>query len=84
MALAEPNGAGKTTFYHAHLQPAGLRFVNADVLANLRAAVRELPHVLIFDHDDLRTPFRLVAVFQKGHCMSLNPPPPKWLKPLLP
>ena len=33
VALAGPNGAGKTTFYHAHLQAAGLRFVNADVLA---------------------------------------------------
>jgi predicted ABC-type ATPase len=33
VALAGPNGAGKTTFYHAHLQPAGLRFVNADVIA---------------------------------------------------
>ena len=32
-ALAGSNGAGKTTFYHAHIQPAGLRFVNADVLA---------------------------------------------------
>jgi predicted ABC-type ATPase len=33
VALAGPNGAGKTTFYHAHLRAAGLRFVNADVLA---------------------------------------------------
>lgn len=33
VALAGPHGAGKTTFYHAHLAPAGLRFVNADVLA---------------------------------------------------
>jgi predicted ABC-type ATPase len=33
VALAGPNGAGKTTFYHAHLRPAGLRFVNVDVLA---------------------------------------------------
>jgi predicted ABC-type ATPase len=33
VALAGPNGAGKTTFYHAHLKAAGLRFVNADVLA---------------------------------------------------
>jgi predicted ABC-type ATPase len=32
VAIAGPNGAGKTTFYHAHLQRAGLRFVNADVL----------------------------------------------------
>ena len=33
VALAGPNGAGKTTFYYAHLQAAGLRFVNADLLA---------------------------------------------------
>src|ERR1700743_2087580 len=33
VALAGPNGAGKTTFYHSHLQPAGLRFVNADLIA---------------------------------------------------
>jgi predicted ABC-type ATPase len=33
VALAGPNGAGKTTFYRAHLQPTGLRFVNADVIA---------------------------------------------------
>jgi predicted ABC-type ATPase len=33
VALAGPNGAGKTTFYHAHLQPAGLYLVNADVVA---------------------------------------------------
>jgi predicted ABC-type ATPase len=34
VALAGPNGAGKTTFFHAHLQPAGLRFVNADDFAH--------------------------------------------------
>lgn len=33
VALAGPNGAGKTTFYEAHLRPAGLRFLNADLLA---------------------------------------------------
>jgi predicted ABC-type ATPase len=33
VAIAGPNGAGKTTFYRAHLASAGLRFVNADVLA---------------------------------------------------
>jgi predicted ABC-type ATPase len=33
VAIAGPNGAGKTTFYEAHLQAAGLRFVNADELA---------------------------------------------------
>lgn len=33
VALAGPNGAGKTTFYHAHIAPAALRFINADVFA---------------------------------------------------
>ena len=33
VAIAGPNGAGKTTFFHAHVAAAGLRFVNADVLA---------------------------------------------------
>lgn len=181
VALAGPNGAGKTTFYHVHLQPAGLRFVNADELAreldldhysaarvadtirrelvkqresfvfetvfsdpvgdkraflretvhagytvvvcfigisgpdiseervamrvsqgghdvpstklrarfprtvaNIRAAIRELPHVLLYDNDDLRTPFREVAVFADGRLVRLKPPVPKWLAPLLP
>ncbi len=34
VAIAGPNGAGKTTFFHSQLAPTGLRFVNADVLAN--------------------------------------------------
>lgn len=34
VVLAGPNGAGKSTFFHAHLSAAGLRFVNADVLAS--------------------------------------------------
>lgn len=33
VAIAGPNGAGKTTFFHTYLARAGLRFVNADVLA---------------------------------------------------
>jgi len=180
VALAGPNGAGKTTFYHAHLEPAGLRFVNTDViarelnlapyaaahvadalrrellkqresfvfetvfsdpvgnklsflkdaaqdgytvvlcfvgisgpkisgervgmrvsqgghdvpreklvarfpriLANLKAALRELPHVWVFDNDDLRTPFRLVAVFEDGRAVKIGTPVPRWLRPLL-
>lgn len=180
VALAGPNGAGKTTFYHAHLKPAALRFVNADVLAhglnlepyaaartadalrrelvrmresfvfetvfsdpvgdklaflkeaaasgynvvliyigiagpqvseervamrvsqgghdvpteklksriprslaNLRAAIRELPHVLVFNNDDLRTPFRRVAVFERGRLVESARSIPRWFKPLL-
>lgn len=33
VAIAGSNGAGKTTFHQAHLQPSGLRFINADELA---------------------------------------------------
>jgi len=33
VVLAGPNGAGKSAFFEAHLQPSGLRFVNADALA---------------------------------------------------
>lgn len=181
VALAGPNGAGKTTFYYAHLQPAGLRFVNADVLArelriephaaarmasgirrelvnqresfvfetvfsdpvgekpafldeapqagcntilcfigtaspevseqrvamrvsqgghdvpakklkerfprilaNLKAALRELPNVWVFDNNDLRTPYRLVAIVQGGRVVKLQRPLPRWLAPLLP
>ena len=180
VALAGPNGAGKTTFYYAHLQPAGLRFVNADalaqelhiepyaaarvagavrkelvkqresfvfetvfsdpvgeklaflksaaqagyntilcfigtagpqvsqqrvamrvsqgghdvpteklvqrsrILANLKAALRELPHVWVFDNNDLRTPYRLVAIFESGRLVRFERPVPRWLTPLLP
>ena len=177
VVLAGPNGAGKTTFYHAHLKPCGLRFINADVLAaeldldpyvaarvaatlrrelleqresfifetvfsdpvgdklaflkdaaqrgytvvlcfiglsspkvceervamrvsqgghdvpteklvarfprtlaNLKAAILELSHVWIFDQDDLRKPFREVAVFEQGRQVALKKPVPKWLR----
>lgn len=181
VALAGPNGAGKTTFFHAHLAAAGLRFVNADVLArelgvpdayaaaraadairrqlveqresfvfetvfsdpqgdklgflqhavaqgynvvlcfiglpgaamseervamrvsqgghdvptgkllerfprtlaNLRAAIRVLPNVWVFDNDDLRSPYRRVAVFENGTAERLSKPLPKWLRPLV-
>ncbi len=180
VAIAGPNGAGKTTFYFSHLRAAGLRFVNADVLAreldldayaaarvadslrrelvsqgenfvfetvfsdpvgervkflrharetgytvvlcfigisgadvsdqrvamrvsqgghdvpqsklkerfprtstNLKAAVGELPHVWVYDNDDLRRAFRLVAVIENGDVVTLNKPVPRWLKTVL-
>ncbi len=181
VALAGPNGAGKTTFYYAHLQPAGLRLVNTDLLArelnigsyeaakvaasirrdlvsqresfvfetvfsdpvgdklsflketvqagytvvrcfvrisgpeaseeriamrvsqgghdvssgklyaryprilrNLQMALQELPHVWVFDNDDLRTPFRLVVTCENGKITKPHPSVPAWLRPLLP
>jgi predicted ABC-type ATPase len=174
--LAGANGAGKSTFYHAHLKAAGLRFVNADVLArelrmgpyeaaemadslrrelikqresfvfetvfsdpvgdkltflkdaaaagftvvlffigisgpevseqrlamrvsqgghdvptekmqtryprvlaNPNTALREIPHVWVFDNDDLRSPYRLTAVYENGKPIQLHEPIPAWL-----
>ena len=54
-----------------------------DKLANLKTAIRDLPHVWSFDNDDLRTPFRQVAVFENGQRVNLNKPAPGWLTPLL-
>lgn len=179
VAIAGPNGAGKTTFYHAHLEPAGLRFINADVLAhelnldayaaakvadalrrelvkrnesfvfetvfsdstgdklgflkeaiqagyavvlcyiglaspeisdqrvamrvsqgghdvpaekltsrfprslaNLKAAIRELPHVLVYDNSDLRRPFRRIAVFHNRRAVYRSKRIPEWFKPI--
>ncbi len=52
-------------------------------LANLRAAIRALPRVLVFDNDDLREPFRRVAVFEGGRLLPSERPIPSWLRPLL-
>jgi predicted ABC-type ATPase len=52
-------------------------------LVNLAAAIRELPCVLIFDNDDLQTPFRQVAVYANGRRMKLSQRVPSWLEPLL-
>jgi predicted ABC-type ATPase len=53
------------------------------VLRNLAAAIRELPCVLVFDNDDLRTPFRQVAVFLEGAPVWVKPPVPAWLRRVL-
>jgi predicted ABC-type ATPase len=54
------------------------------IQANLKAALRELPSVWVFDNNDLRTPYRLVAIFESGRPVRLQRPVSKWLKPLLP
>ena len=181
VAIAGPNGAGKTTFFRTYLSTAGLRFVNADLLAaelatdpyeaarladalrramidqgesfifetvfsdpvgdkiafledavhrgytvmlfyigidnarqsdervamrvlqgghdvpseklqvryvrtldNLKAAILRLPNVLVYDNGDLSTPYRQVAIFEKGQLRDLQEPVPEWLRPLLP
>jgi len=54
------------------------------VLANLQRAMAELPNVLIFDNERMDPPFPLVAIFNAGKLMELNPPVPAWLQPFLP
>ena len=54
------------------------------ILANLEAAIRELPHVWVFDNNDLRTPYRLAAIFESGRLVKIERPVPRWLTPLLP
>jgi hypothetical protein len=34
------------------------------ILANLKSALRELPHIRIYDNNDLRTPYRPVAIVE--------------------
>jgi predicted ABC-type ATPase len=54
------------------------------ILADLREAFHTLAHVWVFDNDDLRRPFRLLAVSEKGKMVQLHRPAPVWLRPLLP
>jgi predicted ABC-type ATPase len=53
----------------------------ARTTANLRRAIRALPHVLVYDNDDLGRPFRQVGEFRDGNAVRLWPPLPGWLEP---
>jgi predicted ABC-type ATPase len=52
-------------------------------MTNLKQAIRELPCVLIFDNDDLQTPYRLTALFQNGKQTFLIKSVPAWLRSVL-
>lgn len=51
-------------------------------MANLKAAIAELPLVYVFDNSDLHKPFRKVAIYRKGQPAEKLKAPPKWLKGL--
>ena len=53
-------------------------------MKNLKAAIQELRYVEVFDNDDLRIPFRRVAIFAKGRIKFQQKPLPTWLIRLLP
>jgi len=51
---------------------------------NLRRAIQKLPHVLVYDNEDMSTPFRLVAAFDQGRLLTSTEPLPEWIEPLVP
>jgi predicted ABC-type ATPase len=53
-------------------------------LMNLKRAIRVLEHVWVLDNDDLRKPYRRVAVFEKGRRVYLSRNTPGWLARLMP
>lgn len=53
------------------------------VLANLKLASQRLPHVIIFDNDDIQTPYRRIAQFENGQATFLNSQHPRWLQSIL-
>jgi len=52
-------------------------------MANLRTAIRELPHVWVFDNDDLKVPFLEVARFEGGRRRKSSRSVPGWLRSAL-
>ena len=63
-----------------HDVPRGkLRARYPRTLRNLARAVRELPHVLVYDNADLARPFRNVAAYELGKQVERHPPLPRWL-----
>ncbi len=52
-------------------------------LVNLQRAIGKLNHVWVFDNDDLREPYRKVAVFEHGNLVVQEGAVPAWLRPVL-
>ena len=53
-------------------------------LRNLARAIRELPHVLVYDNGDLSSPFRRVAAFEQGRVAWRAEDLPRWLEKAMP
>jgi len=52
-------------------------------MANLKAAISELPIVYVFDNSDLRKSFRKISVFKHGQQIFTDATPPEWFNILL-
>jgi len=51
---------------------------------NFGNACRALPHVLVFDNNDLARPYRLIAQLKTGRLVHLEPDPPGWFSSQFP
>ena len=54
------------------------------VMNNLKLALAVLPNIRVYDNDDLKRPYRLVAIKENGQKIELYKPTPEWLRALLP
>jgi predicted ABC-type ATPase len=54
------------------------------VMSNLKRAFAELSNMRVYDNDDLKTPYRLVAGKDNRQKIELHEPTPQWLRVLLP
>ena len=52
-------------------------------LENLRKSIRTLPHVFVFDNNDLSDPYRRIAVFHNGEADFLSESLPVWMREIL-
>jgi len=58
-------------------------FRGASPRLSLKAAIRTLPLIYVFDNSELRSPFRKVAVFRNGQLVEKSKVAPSWLKDLM-
>lgn len=78
-AISEERVAMRVSQGGHDVPPKKLATRFARTLANLKAAMNQLPFVLIYDNSDLNTPFRKIAEYQQGKAHFLAPQSPEWL-----
>ncbi len=52
-------------------------------LENLRKSIPTLPHVFVFDNNDLSDPYRQIAIFHNGEAEFLSESLPEWMQEVL-
>jgi len=52
-------------------------------LDNLRKSLRSLPHVFVYDNNDLSDPYRQIAIFHHGEVEFLSKSLPGWMQEVL-